>query len=142
MLCELQSRPRRHYCFAWLVRRCDSFSHPETGREQSFDKNWLFCITFTSCCSAFHSSVVKVHRSELARKPSLFPVYSIHSNRHFARLFTVDVVSHTLRGLSRGFLANLSCSQNFCFFSLPSYETAPLVLRWHKKAMKNLDGFV
>ena len=56
MSVELRSRPS-YVVFAWLVRR---FALPSLGREE---KNFVVtgtCVIDTCCCSAFHSSIVKV----------------------------------------------------------------------------------
>ena len=80
------------FCFAWLVRRCFSVAR---GYLLQFQLTGTVCLLGTtcpnSCCSAFHSSVVKV----------LNPTYK--RLLVFRCLRSVAVVSHRSCLLSRGF---------------------------------------
>ena len=130
MLLSSRSRPRVVALLTWLVRRCTRSRHASLSTRErpklSIDRNWTLrsvCAIVASCCSAFHSSVVKV---PFWRRPVGLRCYQYtppNQIRYFTHLIIVAVVSHISGALSRGFLTNFSCSQKLLF---PCFTVAKL----------------
>ena len=98
------------------------------------------CSSPNSCCSAFHSSIVKVFPVEMGRSRS--PLFdALHfSSGHFVRLFTVDVLSHISGAVSRGFQANFSLLRKLPSLAFAGTETFPGLTTTQKKSYETLVG--
>ena len=130
---ELRSRPST--VVAWLVRRKTLILRPCDRRPCCIDRN---CSSPNSCCSAFHSSIVKVFPVEMGRSHS--PLFdALHfSSGHFVRLFTVDVVSHISGAVSRGFQTNFLLLRKLPSLAFAGTETFPGLTTTQKSRTKPL----